>query len=125
MAIPPFMIQLVFASLLRRLEISRPASTTTFTSCGRLCLFTREVGPAMLTAAITSPIRLRIGAAMDVIAAVTPGGGAYANEADYFQPNWQEAFWGGKYERLLRVKRKYDPDHVFTVHHGVGSEFAP
>jgi hypothetical protein len=26
------------------------------------------------------------------------------------------------YERLLAVKDKYDPDGLFIVHHGVGSE---
>jgi FAD/FMN-containing dehydrogenase len=26
------------------------------------------------------------------------------------------------YQRLLEIKRRYDPDGLFTVHHGVGSE---
>jgi Berberine and berberine like len=26
------------------------------------------------------------------------------------------------FPRLLRIKRRYDPDGLFTVHHGVGSE---
>jgi hypothetical protein len=28
----------------------------------------------------------------------------------------------GEYERLLAVKNKYDPEGLFFVHHGVGSE---
>ena len=31
------------------------------------------------------------------------------NETDYFQPDWQSAFWGSNYARLLQVKRRYDP----------------
>ncbi|MFI4928255.1 MAG: BBE domain-containing protein, partial [Burkholderiales bacterium] len=38
------------------------------------------------------------------------------------EPDWQHAFWGSHYERLLAVKTQYDPDGLFTVHHGVGSE---
>ena len=33
-----------------------------------------------------------------------------------------ESFWGANYARLLAVKDKYDPDGLFVVHHGVGSE---
>jgi FAD/FMN-containing dehydrogenase len=49
-------------------------------------------------------------------------GGAYLSESDYFQKDWQQAFWGSNYDRLRAVKRKYDPDGLFFVHHGVGSE---
>ena len=41
---------------------------------------------------------------------------------DYFLKDWQRAFWGSNYPRLLSVKKRYDPDGLFTVHHGVGSE---
>jgi len=66
--------------------------------------------------------RDRVHAAMDALRVAAPDAGAYVNECDYFQPDWQQAFWGGHYPRLLRVKRRYDPDGLFTVHHGVGSE---
>lgn len=52
-----------------------------------------------------------------------PEAGCYANEADYFQDNWQEAFWGSHYPRLLEMKKRYDPDGLFYGHHNVGSEF--
>src|SRR6202034_906402 len=47
---------------------------------------------------------------------------SYVWETDYFQPHWQEAFWGDNYDRLLAIKTKYDPDGLFVLHHGVGSE---
>ena len=63
-----------------------------------------------------------VNAAMNEIRRVAPRAGSYVWETDYFQPHWQEAFWGDNYDRLLAVKRKYDPDGLFFLHHGVGSE---
>lgn len=48
--------------------------------------------------------------------------GSYVSESDYFNASWREAFWGANYPRLRRIKRRYDPDGLFVVHHGVGSE---
>ncbi len=53
---------------------------------------------------------------------VAPDGGSYVSESNYFNPNWQEDFWGDNYPRLLEAKRRYDPGGLFFVHHGVGSE---
>ncbi len=47
---------------------------------------------------------------------------SYVGETDYFQEDWQTAFWGDNYSRLLQVKERYDPDGLFVVHHGVGTE---
>ncbi|MGL4237512.1 BBE domain-containing protein, partial [Tabrizicola sp.] len=51
---------------------------------------------------------------------VSPG--SYVAESDYFTHNWQEAFWGGNYPRLADIKRRYDPDGLFFMRHGPGSE---
>ncbi|GES65794.1 hypothetical protein ATEIFO6365_0012018600 [Aspergillus terreus] len=48
--------------------------------------------------------------------------GAYMNEADANEPNFQESFWGHNYERLYAVKQHSDPDGLFIVRKGVGSE---
>ena len=53
---------------------------------------------------------------------IAPRSGSYVNECNYFNPSWQEEFWGPNYSRLRAVKKKYDPDGLFFVHHGVGSE---
>ncbi|MGH8616067.1 MAG: FAD-binding oxidoreductase [Burkholderiales bacterium] len=63
-----------------------------------------------------------IGLAMRELVKVAPNGGSYVSEGNYFNRNWQQAYWGSNYQRLLAVKRKYDPDGLFFVHHGVGSE---
>ena len=53
---------------------------------------------------------------------VAPGAGCYLSESDFFQQGWQQAFWGEHYDRLKRIKQIYDPDGMFLIHHGVGSE---
>ena len=67
-------------------------------------------------------LRSRVDDAMRALRAAAPATGAYVYECDYFQPNWQAAFWGSNYSRLAEIKRRYDPDGLFFVHHGVGSE---
>lgn len=66
--------------------------------------------------------RDRVNAAMEALRIAAPNSGAYVNECDYFQSDWQNALWGPNYQRLLAVKRHYDPDGLFFVHHGVGTE---
>jgi len=63
-----------------------------------------------------------IDSAMAALLRVAPNAGAYVSESDYFQRDWQHAFWGSNYPRLAAVKRRYDPDGLFFVHHGVGTE---
>lgn len=60
--------------------------------------------------------------AMAALRKVAPGAGSYVSESDYFLRDWQQGFWGANYPRLARAKRRHDPDGLFVVHHGVGSE---
>lgn len=53
---------------------------------------------------------------------LAPNSGAYINEGDAFDPNWKINFFGTNYDRLLQVKRKYDPSNVLWVKAGVGSD---
>ncbi|KAL4878069.1 hypothetical protein BJY04DRAFT_115793 [Aspergillus karnatakaensis] len=55
--------------------------------------------------------------------AVTPNGGTYQNEADFNQPNWKSTFFGENYDRLLEVKKTWDPKNFFYVLKGVGSDY--
>jgi FAD/FMN-containing dehydrogenase len=63
-----------------------------------------------------------VAAAMAPLTALAAQPASYVNETDYFQHDWQRAFWGNNYARLVGVKNRYDPDGLFFVHHGVGSE---
>ncbi|KAF2279781.1 FAD binding domain-containing protein [Westerdykella ornata] len=92
--------------------------------------FRNEAGMIIAINSITdmSPAGLKAGneyftnEILGPIREVTPLGGAYGNEADISEPNWQQAFWGDNYARLLSIKQKWDPTGLFYVHHGVGSE---
>jgi FAD/FMN-containing dehydrogenase len=54
---------------------------------------------------------------------LAPNGGSYVSESNYFNRAWQKEYWGeNNYRRLQAVKKKYDPDGLFFVHNGVGSE---
>jgi len=63
-----------------------------------------------------------INKAMEEIMKIVPGAGAYVSESSFFQKNWQRSFWDSNYSKLASVKKKYDPEGLFFVHHGVGSE---
>jgi hypothetical protein len=53
---------------------------------------------------------------------LTPGGGAYMNEADARAPNWKEDYFGANYEKLLEIKRKYDSKMLLRCNLCVGSD---
>jgi Berberine and berberine like len=61
-------------------------------------------------------------ASMDEIRKLLPRVGSYVWDTDFFQPNWQDSFWGENYARLCAVKDKCDSDGLFFLHHGAGNE---
>lgn len=50
------------------------------------------------------------------------GMGAYLNEADSQEPDFQRSFWGDNYPRLQQIKAVHDPKGLFIVRKGIGSE---
>ncbi|CAE6527505.1 unnamed protein product [Rhizoctonia solani] len=46
---------------------------------------------------------------------------AYFNEADPGEPQWEQAFFGSHYDRLLEIKKQIDPHGVFTCNRCVGT----
>jgi FAD/FMN-containing dehydrogenase len=63
-----------------------------------------------------------ITAAADRLRGLAPDSGSYFNETNYFERSFQKSFWGPNYPRLAQIKKKYDPEGLFFVHNGVGSE---
>lgn len=59
---------------------------------------------------------------MNELRAVASSGGAYVSESNFFESDFQHSYWGANHARLAEIKRKYDPDGLFFVHNGVGSE---
>ncbi|MBV9297748.1 MAG: FAD-binding oxidoreductase [Verrucomicrobia bacterium] len=53
---------------------------------------------------------------------LVPDGGSYVSESNYFESGWQQSYWGSNYPRLAEIKAKYDPEGLFFVQNGVGSE---
>ena len=60
--------------------------------------------------------------ATDELRKVAPEPGSYVSESNYFNRHWQQAYFGANYPRLQAIKKRYDPDGLFFVHNGVGSE---
>lgn len=59
---------------------------------------------------------------MSELREIAPDGGAYVSESNFFEENWQRSYWGNNHARLTMIKKKYDPEGLFFVHNGVGSE---
>lgn len=57
---------------------------------------------------------------LDPLKKLSPGGGAYLNEAHYLEPQWQQTFFGSFYDKLAEVKNQYDPTHIFDCWKCVG-----
>jgi FAD/FMN-containing dehydrogenase len=94
-----------------------------------LFILAGEEGPAMVGVSGHEPnlIEARnnaksMRAAAEHLKKMIPVKGSYVNETDYFEENWQESFWGSNYKKLLTIKHTYDPEGLFFVHHGVGTE---
>ncbi|KAI0198968.1 hypothetical protein F4808DRAFT_472104 [Astrocystis sublimbata] len=58
----------------------------------------------------------------DLLKALTPGGGAYINEATFDNPDWKNDYFGENYPKLLAVKEKYDPAFLLYGSASVGSD---
>jgi FAD/FMN-containing dehydrogenase len=63
-----------------------------------------------------------IDAAAAELRKVAPQAGSYLSESNFFNQRWQQDYFGPNYPRLRKIKEHYDPEGLFIVHHGVGSE---
>lgn len=60
--------------------------------------------------------------AAQVLRDYAPDGGAYPNEADIYEPEHEQSFWGNNVGRLKVIKKRVDPQNFFTVWQGIGWE---
>ncbi|KAK4150008.1 hypothetical protein C8A00DRAFT_46504 [Chaetomidium leptoderma] len=81
-----------------------------------------EVQPLGLTAAEARKRDERVKGYVGRWQALMPGAGAYMNEGDPAEAEWQGRFFGVHYRRLVGVKRRWDPWGVFWARTTVGSE---
>ncbi|KAF9489528.1 FAD-binding domain-containing protein [Pleurotus eryngii] len=64
----------------------------------------------------------KITAYVGLLRELTPGSGPYLNEADPYERNWQQAFHGSHYNKLLSIKDKRDPDQILYGSTAVGGD---
>ncbi|OAA56221.1 FAD-binding, type 2 [Niveomyces insectorum RCEF 264] len=83
---------------------------------------TTSLSYAPNNATILEDAKLFMGFCSDTMKGLAPNTGAYMNEANKFETDWQKTFWGDNYPRLLDIKRKVDPTDVFWCTPCVGSE---
>ncbi|KAJ7898513.1 FAD binding domain-containing protein [Mycena olivaceomarginata] len=76
----------------------------------------------VLPAKVVNAAHARLDLFVDAWRKLTPGSGAYMNEADMQEPEWQQSFFGDHYPRLLHIKRQRDPWGVFWAPTTPGSE---
>ncbi|ORY70472.1 uncharacterized protein BCR38DRAFT_362324 [Pseudomassariella vexata] len=74
------------------------------------------------TAAEAAASQVDMNAHIELLRELTPGSGAYMNEADPAEPDWQGSFFGYNYPRLLDIKLSRDPWGVFWAPTTVGSD---
>lgn len=62
-------------------------------------------------------------AGQGVLRNMTPGGGAYVNEATYEPAYWKDDFYGPNYAKLLEVKKQHDSGFLLYGPAVVGSDY--
>lgn len=65
---------------------------------------------------------VKVNAITEPLRKLAPGMGAYVNENNPAEPDWQRSFWGENYDRLVGIKRAVDPFDVLWCHPCVGNE---
>ncbi|KAJ0365518.1 hypothetical protein COL154_004373 [Colletotrichum chrysophilum] len=67
-------------------------------------------------------IQAQVNQFQDRLRPLTPGGGAYMNEGTYDNVDWKTDYYGSNYDKLLQVKKTYDPDFLLYSHTPVGAD---
>lgn len=100
-----------------------PEGSTSATPAWRSAVWETGVGATWAWNSTLQDRREKIATMKDMtamFARITPGSGAYANEASPFTEDWREAWWGDNYEELVIIKNKYDPFGLLSCWKCVG-----
>jgi FAD/FMN-containing dehydrogenase len=97
------------------------AFTLVIVADGEGSAYPGEARPAMNLASAHKDAR-NIDLATAELRKIAPHSGSYVSESNFFNNAWQQEYWGANYPKLRSIKERYDPDGLFFVHHGVGSE---
>ncbi|KAF2843057.1 FAD-binding domain-containing protein [Patellaria atrata CBS 101060] len=54
---------------------------------------------------------------------VSPNSGTYMNEGTFDLATWKDDYYGTNYDKLLEIKKKWDPDMIFYGKPNVGNEY--
>lgn len=49
-------------------------------------------------------------------------GGTYINEANPYEPDWQNVFWGSNHAKLEAIKKRIDPRGLMMCNRCVGTD---
>ncbi|KAK1222573.1 hypothetical protein PQX77_014565 [Marasmius sp. AFHP31] len=60
--------------------------------------------------------------AIDILEGLEPGTGSFVTEGSLYEPSPKWTYFGNHYDRLLEIKDQYDPNGLFLVASGVGSD---
>ena len=79
------------------------------------------VGPSLQYAWNASEVERKGNATLlQQVSKEAPGGAVYPNESSPWVEDWESAYWGNGYARLLEVKKKYDPSGLINCWKCVG-----
>lgn len=104
--------------------VDSPSNTTSAHPAWRSSLWTMGYGSLTLpwnsTLEQTRAALSKTAGLVERAEKLAPESGTYFNEAFPWTGEWQKEFWAGNYERLLGVKRRYDPEGLLSCWKCVG-----
>ncbi|KAI1105907.1 FAD-binding domain-containing protein [Jackrogersella minutella] len=106
-------------------RVGNAAGSNAVLPAWRDALYTLNVGIGFDADAATAElqdVQAKVNEWQALFTPLTPGGGGYMNEATFDDAAWKEDYYGANYDRLLEIKKKYDPGFALWQHTSVGMD---